>query len=569
MLFTGSFHLAINLAKKWLIVAIGIVVISGCREKQTPIDTPLSKDSNITCNGICDFADFKTFTDRAVHIEVEPPDGLTQVFYHQDPQHLGSTPLVLNKIARIVGDCQGVHTNLFAKLSEENLKENSAATDIIAIPSVNKISFVSPRIPTVKSKLYSDSGYQIDLLAGLSYTLILNPAGALDQAPVYIDAGLIEQDQRFDFTTPRSLPKLTGRLVAESNAVLHPDDQIHMAARVMLGSRLISSIDHLDTDGSFSLEISPLVHGLDPDQSPINLVIEPLDLENSLPRVKHKLDPSILAADFDVGDLPVGVTKKPHSLTVEIHGSDDTPIGNALLYMSAPVGAGVSMIKKQVNATGSANFPKIYEGKYDIAVIPPVDSPFAMRVIKAINLDGNGNMELSIDLQKREQLKAIVLGPSGKHVSGAQIQFSRIGESGTIATEDIYDDNLFKLTAATNDEGTICQRKFGYSTTDRDECSALLLDEGRYLAHIIPPAGTALAHKWITFDFPEKNQLAITLDQPEVLQGQIMKPDRKTPASRHYVTIYLAETNMHNQAKMIGNAITDEKGYFQAFVSAP
>ncbi len=162
-----------------------------------------------------------------------------------------------------------------------------------------------------------------------------------------------------------------------------------------------------------------------------------------------------------------------------------------------------------------------------------------------------------------------MLNPLGQKVSGAQIQFSRIGEIGNFATEDIFDDNLFKLTAMTNKDGKVCQRQFGFSTANEDECSALLLDEGRYLAHIIPPAGTELAHKWITFDFPEKNELSITLDQPELLMGRVVKNDGITPAVRAFVTVYLAETTMHNQPKIIGNAITDDQGYFRAFVSAP
>jgi hypothetical protein len=363
------------------------------------------------------------------------------------------------------------------------------------------------------------------------------------------------------------LNRLSGTVIFDDKSELG-DIRPRMQARLMLGPRLISSVNEIDEEGKFSLILSrPLF--ADAKNQPLNLLIEPVDPEAALPRIKHKLDLDMLDKDFDVGDINVGILKKPIAATIEVRGSDDSVISNAILYLRAAIGAGIAVVTKQVDRSGATEFPSLYHGEYEIAIIPPPDSQFAMRVIKNVEIKAKSKITISFDLEKRAALTAHVLNQLGQGVSGAHIQFSRIGEIGNFATEDIYDDNLFNLTSTTNHSGKACHRESGFSTNDHKECTALLLDEGRYLAHIIPPAGTELAHKWITFDFPERNELSIMLDQPEILVGQVVKGDGKTPASRAFVTVYLAETNMHNQPKMIGNAITDDKGYFHAFVSAP
>lgn len=566
IMFIGSLPSATILVKACLLPIFFALLSMGCDFNDNSSNTINSKNDH-SCGAQCDQGRFKIFSGQAVHLEIEPTGEISQVFYNIDPSSLGKQPIMLNKIAHIRGQAIGAQ---FMPIKPDRTKSHDrldAFSDIIAIPSVNRISFLSPRVPTSKSRLQKDAGFEMDLISGLAYTLILNPSGVRSRAPVHINAGIISDGNDFHFVIEENPSKLTGRAVFDNDTKTESKFP-HLRARLMLGSRLISSVGGLDSSGQFSLEISrPLFK--DEETQPVNLIIEPLDFETALPRVKHPLDIAMLNSDMDVKEINLGSLKKTFSVNIEVHGSDDSLIGNANLYLRAPIGAGIALMKKQVDKSGSTRFSHVYEGRYDIAVIPPVDSQFAMRVIKNVDFDSQENIQISIDLQKREGLTAEVLGPLGQKISGAQIQFSRIGAIGYSATEDIFDDNLFKLTATTNDDGKICHRKFGFNTSDKSECSALLLDEGRYLAHIIPPAGTELAHQWITFDFPEKNQLAIRLDQPEIMIGQILKPDGKTPSSRAFVTIYLAETDMHNQPKMIGNAITDDKGFFKAFVSAP
>lgn len=556
------------LVKRALFLLAGLFIkfLAACHFPD--INPNLDDIADYACNGQC--GNFEQFLGQNVHLEIETAGGTSQIFYNIDPLTLTKEPIILQKIVRISGRAFGAERLLDDAANNGHHDKSAAFSDILAIPSINRVNFLAPRIPTFRSRLNSETTFQIDLLAGLSYTLILNPAGSLNRAPIHLNIGPISTNgaNAVSFSLNNKLTTLIGRVVSEDTEIVNHQKQSQLQARLMQGSRLISSIGTVDRDGRFILEVSnPFFEEI--KEQPISLIVEPINFEIPLPRISQKIEADFSLDHLDIGTINLGKLKKPISLSIEVHGSDDSAIGNAFLYLGAKVGNGELLIKKQVNGAGIISIPTLYEGSYDIAIIPPVNSSFAMKVIKAVEIDSKDNTQISIDLQKRAALNAVISGPSGLAISGAQIELARIGEMGNFATEDIYDDNLFKLTASTNAEGKLCHRKFGFSTSDKSECLDLLLDEGRYLAHVIPPAGTQLSHKWLTFDFPDQKNLNINLDQPKILFGRVLKPNGKTPAKRAFVTVYLAETNLYNQPKMVGNGITDDNGFFKAFVSAP
>jgi hypothetical protein len=548
----------------FLIVTSIMVILHGCSIGSLEQDGDHASKS--FCGQNCDINRYKVFDGQLIHLEIEPAKDVAQVFYNIDPKILVTSPVHLSKSVHISGNAPGAEIYLVDEEKRDPHDKSASFFDILAIPLVKESTIFAPRTPAIKSRLRKDGSFDMDLLSMLSYSLVLNPNGYFDRAPMHINPGLIAGDTVLDFLVTQKLTKVTGRVVAQDSNVFINSIQSLMHARVLQGTRLVSSVGMIKSDGQFSVEISNPLFGN--NDLPINLVIEPNDIEIALPKITKKLDKNQLTKDLDVGAINLGTLKKPISLIIEVHGSDDSVISNAYLYLNAKVGTGETLVKKQVNALGLAKFTHLYEGHYDIAIVPPFDSIFAMRVIKDVEFDAQEDTKISIDLHKRDVLNAEVIGHNGKPVSGALIEFSRIGEIGLFASEDIYEDMLFKLAASTNDRGQVCHRKFGFQTSNNNECSNLLLDEGRYLAHIIPPAGTELSHKWLTFDFPEQSKLSIVLDEPQILTGQIISADN-TWVKRAFVTVYLAEMTLHNQPKVIGNAITDERGFFTAFVSAP
>lgn len=549
-----------------LLKVVSIVLFASCNGPDRSSDLLAETLSDYICQDKCDRAYFKPFTSHTIHLEVEPNGLMSQIFYYVDPALLSSDPIILSEPVEITGKIVSKSKN--SAFSESSKRDKSARLgDIVALPTVNNIPFLTLQSPTVKTAVSPDDQFSLTVLSGQSYSFVLNPTGAYDRAPFYFNAGLIDSPEQFEFNLTKKPPFLTGRVVAQDRLISANKKEGPMIAKVMQGNRLVSSTAIIGTDGHFLLEISnPLVFE---DEMPIILSIEPLDTESALPRIERKLKLEDLRSHFDIGDIDLGSFNDPIDATIEIRGMDDSVIGNACLFLKAKMGSGESFVKKYADPSGTTKFNRLYEGSYDIAVVPSADSVFAMKLVKSVKFDKKKEKILTITLPKRQEFNAVVFAPTNIPVSGAQIEFSRIGEVGNFATEDIYDDMLFKVIANTDEQGNICNRQYGYSARTNGECSNLLLDEGRYMAHIIPPAGSQLAHKWMMIDFPKENDLVIKLDQPQVLSGQIVSPDRQTPLKHAFITIYLAEANIHNQPKVIGNAITDERGFFKAFVSQP
>ncbi|HXW52609.1 MAG TPA: hypothetical protein VEL47_00760 [Myxococcota bacterium] len=562
----GSFRLAtIPVRSSWTVIlqCVGVLLLTEACDPSSNLKAIGESQIDYNCQNKCEQHDFTTFSGKAVHLEIEPIGEIAQVFYYVDTKNLKTTPITLRNVIKVKGRAPGAESLILANL-EPNF-EGGDFTDIIALPMINNTDFLTPRLQTRKAHLTS-AGYQIELLSELSYTLILNPGGFGSRAPIHVNPGVLTSNQNLNFLVDAATVKGRGRVISDNPDLFARSDLPIMRVRLMQGPRLASSVAEIDHSGSFSLSVTkPLFHDL--AEQPLNLVIEPIDTESALPRIKQKLSYETVQRDFDLGVISLGDLKKPLSTTIDIRGSNKSIIGHAYLYLSARVGQGSNLIKKQVAASGTAEIHELFDGRYNIAVLPPFDSPFAMRLLRDVEFEAGKDSKLSITLDRRKELSATVTGPRGQAIGGAQIELLRIGEIGNLASEDIYDDMLFKLTAVTSEDGRVCHRRFGFSTSDNDRCDNLLLDEGRYLAHIIPPAGTELAHLWLTFDFPEIQELALVLEQPDVLVGQIVASDQ-TPIKSAFVTVYLAESNPHNQAKMIGNAVTDDRGFFRAFVSS-
>ena len=111
----------------------------------------------------------------------------------------------------------------------------------------------TPRVPVKKTRLSWSSGYSIDLLAGYSYAFVLNPQGLGNHSPVFAMAKRLADDQKLNFIVPHSPITLTGRVVAEDPRVLSDDGQSRMQAKILMGTRLVSSLGNLDSFGHFSL----------------------------------------------------------------------------------------------------------------------------------------------------------------------------------------------------------------------------------------------------------------------------------------------------------------------------
>lgn len=523
-----------NLLKIFLLFLIG-----AC----TPTSLELSLPANYADSSI-NAADY-----QEVHIEIEPPGQPAQVFYLLHRRDLAAG-VSLRPTMRLHGFAQGASKYLDLDNAVENHNSMARFSDMLALPRANKTHFLSPRMPAVVDELASDQSFDIDLLQGLSYTLVLNPSGLYDRAPLYWHLEQLPSEARIAFNLDEFGQFITGQI----RFIGAKKDQWQV--RIVQANRLISSVSPLKKNGHFLVELSQqLFLG---DSVPITVIIEPCDPESALPRFVKSYSLNELLNQPNLGKIDLGRLAKPLTANFNISGPGH-------IILKGLVGHGEVHIKKAINSEGATTFKDLYEGSYEIAIVPPPHSPWGMRVIEKVDVSGPV-FNINLKWIKRQVLNAKVINANNKKVSGAQIEFTRIGKTNMNEVEEIFSDMPFSFTATTNSLGEVCQPQFGVSTAKTTKCEGLALDEGRYVAHIIPPPGSPYTHEWRTFDFPLTQNLELKLLESQKLTGKIFAADQISPMKQAYITIYAGDSNLYNQPKILANAITDGSGTFKAYV---
>lgn len=504
----------------------------------------------------------KLFYGNKIHIEVMTQNGKTQVFYFVNSDEL-ATGLALKPTKECFGLGKGFES-LIKEDQEHDLGTGASFSDIIALPESNKNNLLSPRIPNIRTKLSSDQSFKLDLIYGEAYTVILNPSGLYDRAPIFLHVGAKERAVEMMFKEV-SNPILRGRLGYKNAPLAFGKNKLpELKAHVVLGNRLISSVGRLNDDGSFALELA-LEKSLNFNGLPVFLLIEPLDPESGFPHIKRRLKAKEIYQNPEMGIVDVGPLNNPFSLKINVRDEEQKPLSKGELILRAKKHDMEILAKKTLNSSGSVVFDELYEGDYEVAVIPPLASPFGLLFKENINISSENHEPLNLILPKRSALKALVVDEQKNFVEGTLFEFSRIGESGSLASEDIFKDLLFKQTALSNDQGQLCRNRNGIFGINDQSCEAPALDQGRYLVHIIPKT-PKLSQAWATFDFPDDRILEFNLTKPKKLRGKILTHDRQNPAPKAYVTIYWADSDLYNQPKVIATALCDEQGYFEVFV---
>jgi len=489
--------------------------------------------------------------EQEVHIEIEPQGHPAQVFYLLNGRDVAAG-VVLRPTMRLQGFAQGAGKYLDLDHSLENHDTKARFSDMLALPRANKIHLLSPRMPAVVSELSSDQSFHLDLLQGLSYTLVLNPSGLYDRAPLYWHVEQLPSEARVAFNVDEFGQFITGQI----RFIGAKKDQWQV--RIVQANRLVSSVCEVKKNGHFLVELArQLFLG---DDVPITIIIEPRDTESALPRFVKNYTISQLLNQPNLGKIDLGRLAKPLTANFNIAGP-----GHIILKGS--VGQGEVRIKKTINLDGPTTINDLYEGTYEIAVVPPPHSPWGMRVIEKVDISGPV-FTINLKWLKREVLNAKVINANKKKIASAQIKFARIGKMGANSAEEIFSDLPFSFTATTNSQGQVCLPQCDLGLTKYTKCEGLALDEGRYVAHIIPPPGSHYAHGWQTFDFPLTQKLEFKLVETQKLIGKIIAPDQISPVVQAYVTIYAGDSNLYSQPKILANAITDASGAFRAYMPA-
>jgi hypothetical protein len=480
--------------------------------------------------------------EQKVHIEIEPQGELPQIFYYVSARDL-TAGLALRPKVKLEGRALGADKYYERDNSYNKHDIGDRFTDIIALPRANNSHSLSPQISSVSSSIKPDQSFQLELLAGLSYTLVINPTGLHDRAPIFINWSHEPEKRQILLDVDEVGEFITGQIRYQGA----PKDM--WQAKILHNNRLVSCVAAIKRNGYFALELAKNLF-LD-DNASLTLILEPKDPDSPLPRFKKIFSAHKLLQQKDLGKIDLGRLDRPISAQISLPGP-------GFFYLTSTDSFREIQLRKAINLVGPTIFEELYPGIYNITIIPPSNSPWGIHEYKNIEIS-DPNLTIFLQWPTRQMLNAQVVNKNSDIITGAQIEFIN-------NTKSTHQLSLF--TAITNNDGLVCQREFGVSTANLKECAGLLLDEGNYIAHVIPPAGSQYAHEWQSFDVPRTSKLELKLGDTQTLTGKILGSDHKSVVRQAYITIYAGSQNTQSPAKVLASAITDAQGNFKAFIPA-
>jgi hypothetical protein len=279
---------------------------------------------------------------------------------------------------------------------------------------------------------------------------------------------------------------------------------------------------------------------------PLYLLIEAKDNNFISPKVTIPL--MRITEDINIESIDFGDIKESFTVKIDVKGEDNSIIKDTLVYLKGKVGDKIIDGKVLLDNLGKALI-NIYEGIYDIAIIPDSKNTFGIKVMKNVLLKEGSN--LIIKLPRRSQFSGSIVSFDNNKINGALIELFK--------EEKEYEDLSFFRSAITNEEGNIC------ADISNNKCTLLFLDEGLYRLRITPPFGSNLAIDELSLNFPLENNFTYTMKKAQIITGRILLSNHD-PVRKAFITIYQGNNDMIKKPKIIAYSMTDDNGYFKAFI---
>lgn len=288
-----------------------------------------------------------------------------------------------------------------------------------------------------------------------------------------------------DVALPSKSVTVRGRLL---NVFREPKSGMIVRAFLSGGpsADLVSNAATTADDGTFSLVVPTSLLGAAPSQS-VAVEVSPPPGNTVDPRLTTK--PFTVAGNVDLGDLALPAFAQPNVFRFAVHG--DTPdgpaVGRALVRARTQLADDASGITEFVRAgntdrTGSTDLallPGLTMAlrKFEIAVVPPPDSPFGIKCIPSFQLAAGGTAMFPasppvIVLGRRTWVSATVRDARKKPLEGVVVRATRTQVDGAIPC----------AASVPVDPAT--------ATSDANGRFDLFLDPGSYRFDYDPPAGS-------------------------------------------------------------------------------
>ena len=278
-----------------------LILAAGC----TPTSLELFAPANYADNPL----NFEE--EQKVHIEIEPQGHPAQVFYLLSNRDLAAG-ISLRPTIQVRGWALGAEKYLERDNAKEQHDSMTRFANILALPRANKVHFLSPRMPPIPTELSSDQSFTLALLQGLSYTIVLNPSGLYDRAPLYWNFEQLPTEANLAFNLEEYGQFITGQIKFTGAK------KSLWQVKILQSNRLVSSVSQVKTNGHFLVELSKqLFLG---DDVALTLITERADPESTLPQFTENFSPAELLKQPNLNKLDLGRLSSAVAASITISG---------------------------------------------------------------------------------------------------------------------------------------------------------------------------------------------------------------------------------------------------------
>lgn len=423
-------------------------------------------------------------------------------------------------------------------------------TDVIALLAtpVSTQNAVSSQI--FSSTTLNDEGrFNLSLASTNQYMVIVNSGGENNRPPSFFSL-TADQDYSKQFTAT-TLTEVSGSIAISSTAAF--DDSLEV--RMVQDGHQVSSLATVIPGEQFRLKLARPLYS---ETKKLWLEIAPANKQALGPYFNQELL-------FDKeGSIEVGVIKlkilDSVSQKIRVLSAKNEPAANFHVYLvskSDKDSAGFSKTDGFTDADGWINL-HIPPQTYVVAVVPPNDSSLAL-LVEEMALDGG---DLAIHLTERRHLAGTVSSFYNLPLEGAKLEIYCSYQDARAA--QVLPNLVWSVQAMSDKSGSWC----GNKTTDLNQsCQKVWLDAGRCKGVVLPPVGSALPLYNVEFAFPGQSELNLVMEKPLILNGKLLAPNQKDPASKAFVRIFATD---HSGAyQLLGHTMSDEDGRYIAYVRPP
>jgi hypothetical protein len=351
-----------------------------------------------------------------------------------------------------------------------------------------------------------------------------------------------------------------------------------LVARAFQDGELVSNVDVTTADGAFTLVLPMARVGPTPEKA-VTVQLTPAAGDTSSPRLVLK--PLNVTANLDLGDLRLPAFSQPNVFRFAIRGdaaggpvvADATVRARTALADDA---AGLTEFMRDAlsDVTGSADLALLPGStaslrNYEVAVVPPPDSPYAIKCVAKLPLSSGGSAAMPTSPAAFVLARRTVL-------SGTVRRADQVAVAGVVIV----------ATRTANDPSTPCAAAVSVqpatATTDATGAFRLYLDPGTYRIDYDPPAGTPAPRLTETGYVVSAPTAPTSITRPQTLPaGAVLEGTARDGAGaplRLAAVRVLQPTCTSPETcagpgrvapTLIGRTRTDADGHFRVIVPAP